>query len=170
MGAWPTDDLTSTHLNSGSDDPALARAELYNLVVKAQAILAAYDDDDGVAPLNGSSYVPTANLGLKFAFGEISDTGTLLKGPSGWTTSHPSTGIYYLNFVGTTAPGDVHYVCFGTPTTKSATQVAHFISAYRFYSNQAHFKVFNSSGTLANWNFHWLVMWHDGGAAAYNFP
>jgi len=37
---WPTDDLTNTQLDGGTDDPSLARTQLNALLLKVQAILA----------------------------------------------------------------------------------------------------------------------------------
>lgn len=39
--AYPTDDLTNTHLDASTDDPSQARAELNALLIKVQAMIAA---------------------------------------------------------------------------------------------------------------------------------
>lgn len=42
MSTWPVDDLSGTQLDQGSDSPAAARAQLYALLGKVKAILAAF--------------------------------------------------------------------------------------------------------------------------------
>lgn len=41
--AWPTDDLTTTHLDSATDDPSQARVELKSAIDKLKAVLAEVD-------------------------------------------------------------------------------------------------------------------------------
>jgi len=60
--SWPTDDLTTTHLDAATDDPSQARAELYALALKVKAILAARAVASGVCDLDASTLIPAARL------------------------------------------------------------------------------------------------------------
>jgi hypothetical protein len=60
---FPTGTTISTaNLNSGTDDPSLARADLYNLTVAVNAIIASENLADGVLVLDGTGKVPAANF------------------------------------------------------------------------------------------------------------
>lgn len=96
MSAWPTDDLTSTYLDSGSDDPALARAELYALLQKVKTILAARNDDDGICGLDTAGTVPESNHRIQTIPGLVGNNGSLWAGPSTWSASRPSTGTFLV--------------------------------------------------------------------------
>jgi hypothetical protein len=54
--------IPTTNLASGSSDPSLARADLYDLVVAVNAIIASYNAAQGVLVLNGSAKVATSYL------------------------------------------------------------------------------------------------------------
>lgn len=54
--------IPTTNLASGSSDPSLARADLYDLVVAVNAIIAGYNAAQGVLVLNSSGTVSTAYL------------------------------------------------------------------------------------------------------------
>jgi hypothetical protein len=54
--AFPTGtSINTTNLDSGTDDPSLARADIYNAVVALNNIIASADTADGVALLNASN-------------------------------------------------------------------------------------------------------------------
>jgi hypothetical protein len=54
--AFPTGtSIDTTNLDSGTDDPSLARGDLYNAVVALNNIIASADTADGVALLNASN-------------------------------------------------------------------------------------------------------------------
>lgn len=59
---WPTDDLTTTHLDAGTDDPSQARAELLAAVQKIQAILTQRGAASGIAELDSSGLIPTNRI------------------------------------------------------------------------------------------------------------
>lgn len=54
--------IPTTNLASGSSDPSLARADLYDLVVAVNAIIESYNSAQGVLVLNGSAKVATGYL------------------------------------------------------------------------------------------------------------
>lgn len=83
MSAWPTDDLTNTHLDASSDDPALGRAELNALLLKVQSMLAARNDNSGICGLDSNGAIAFAQS--KIIFGEVDDTPSAVYLPSGWT-------------------------------------------------------------------------------------
>ena len=54
--AFPTGtSINTTNLDSGADDPSLARADIYNAVVALNNIIASADTADGVALLTASN-------------------------------------------------------------------------------------------------------------------
>lgn len=60
---FPTGTVISTaNLDSGTDDPSLARSDLYDAVVAVNAIIASENSADGVLVLDGSGKVPAANF------------------------------------------------------------------------------------------------------------
>ena len=58
---WPTDDLQTTDLDSGSDTPP--RAMFLRLFQRVKAIIAARGQADGVCELNDGGLVPGARMG-----------------------------------------------------------------------------------------------------------
>lgn len=64
---WPTDDLSTTGVDSGADRPP--RAEFFKLFQRVKTIIAARGDIDGVARLDGRRRVPDAELGRGVANG-----------------------------------------------------------------------------------------------------
>jgi len=61
--AWPgSPTFAKTNLDQSSDDPAAARADLYNLATDVENVIAGRGQASGVAPLDSSSAVPKANL------------------------------------------------------------------------------------------------------------
>lgn len=62
MGWGNISNITTTHLDSASDDPSQARVELYNALVELQAVVNGRAAADGVAPLNGSTKITASYL------------------------------------------------------------------------------------------------------------
>lgn len=79
--SFPTSQVSTTHLDSSSDDPSLARADLLLAVQNLNTIVSGADAANGVAVLNGSgelassrlpsTYSPTSNLVLSPATGVV---------------------------------------------------------------------------------------------------
>ena len=67
---WPTDDLQTTDLDSGSDTPP--RAMFLRLFQRVQAIIAARGQADGVCELDANTRVPNARIGRAMANGVAS--------------------------------------------------------------------------------------------------
>ncbi|MGE0289695.1 MAG: hypothetical protein AB7I42_25605, partial [Bradyrhizobium sp.] len=61
-GPWPTDDVTTTHLDSATDDPSQARPEIYNAMLRVKDIIAARASASGIASLDSGSKVPIAQI------------------------------------------------------------------------------------------------------------
>ena len=59
---FPTGTVNTTNLDSATDDPSLARADLLDAVQKLNTIIDEGGDPNGVAILNGSGYIPTAQI------------------------------------------------------------------------------------------------------------
>jgi hypothetical protein len=72
--AWPTDDLTTDHLDQATDDPSQARVELLNAVNKIKAILASLGVADGVCDLDANVKVPLNRLYVGSGQGLDADT------------------------------------------------------------------------------------------------
>jgi hypothetical protein len=62
MGWGTSGNVTTVHLNSGSDDPSQARVEIYNALVELQAVIAGRATSNGVAPLGSDSKVANTYL------------------------------------------------------------------------------------------------------------
>ena len=62
MGWATLANVTTVNLDSASDDPSLARAELYNALIELQAVISGRGTASGVAPLNGSSKIDAVYL------------------------------------------------------------------------------------------------------------
>lgn len=62
MGWGTVGNVTTTHLNSGSDDPSQARAEIYNAFIELQAVINGRGTSSGVAPLNASTKIDATYL------------------------------------------------------------------------------------------------------------
>jgi hypothetical protein len=78
--------IPTTNLDSPDDDPSLARADLYDLVLAVNRIIASANAAQGVVVLDGSAKVPTANLS-----GYLSVTGDI--------ELRPSTGVVNVTSV-----------------------------------------------------------------------
>ena len=64
---WPTDDLSTAGVDSGTDRPP--RAEFFKLFQRVKTIIAGRGSADGVASLDGRRRVPDAELGRGVAGG-----------------------------------------------------------------------------------------------------
>ena len=64
--------VTTTHLNSASDDPSQARVEIYNALVELTAVINGRNTASGVAGLNSSSKISASQLPNNI----VSDTAT----------------------------------------------------------------------------------------------
>ena len=62
MGWATLANVTTVNLDSASDDPSLARAELYNALIELQAVISGRGTASGVAPLNGSTKIDAVYL------------------------------------------------------------------------------------------------------------
>lgn len=62
MGWGTAGNVTTVHLNSGSDDPSQARSEIYNALVELQAVINGRATANGVAPLDASSKITNTYL------------------------------------------------------------------------------------------------------------
>ena len=60
--AWPNVTLTTSNLDSTSDSPANARADLYDTVVAVNDIISSRGTANGVASLDSTTYVPQAQI------------------------------------------------------------------------------------------------------------
>lgn len=54
--------VITTNLDSASDDPSLARDDLYNAMIELKAVIDGRNAVNGVAGLNGSGLIPAALL------------------------------------------------------------------------------------------------------------
>ena len=59
---WPVDDLDITHLDEGSDSPALARPMLARLVTRVKSIIASRGVANGIATLDATGKIPAEQL------------------------------------------------------------------------------------------------------------
>lgn len=109
--------IPTTNLDSPDDDPSLARADLYNLVVAFNNLVASENSASGVLVLNGSGKIPSSYLP-----GSIVVTGTLALQPSnGITSINAALRLSQIvtadlgTATGTTAPsaGDLVYLTDG---------------------------------------------------------
>lgn len=62
MGWGTSGNVTTVHLNQGSDDPSQARVEIYNAFVELQAVIGGRGTSNGVAPLGSDSKVSNTYL------------------------------------------------------------------------------------------------------------
>ena len=109
--------ISTTNVETAAGDPSLARADIYNLIVAVNALIASYNQAQGVLVLDNNTQVPTAYLPNAIAV-----TGNI--------ALQPSTGVASIQNVmrlaqlftadlgavkGTTSPqaGDVCYLVDG---------------------------------------------------------
>lgn len=83
---FPTANVATTHLDSASDDPSLAREDLLDAVNKLNTIISEAGSANGVAVLDGSGYIDTAQLPSVITVG-------------GTQILSPSTGIVNIQSV-----------------------------------------------------------------------
>lgn len=88
MGWGNNTNITTTHLDSSSDDPSLARAEILAAVNELQAVIAGRNTANGVAPTDGDNRVPNTNLPDNI----VSSSGNNL-------LLQPDTGVVYVNYL-----------------------------------------------------------------------
>lgn len=62
MGWATIGNVTTTHLDSATDDPSQARVELYNGLLELQNVINGRGTANGVASLNGSSKITNTQL------------------------------------------------------------------------------------------------------------
>lgn len=74
--AFPTTQIGTTNLDSSSDDPSLARADLLLAVQSLNTIIAEAGGANGVALLNGSNELPSSRIPSS-----LSPSGTLTLSP-----------------------------------------------------------------------------------------
>lgn len=60
--AFPTGTVSTTNLDSATDDPSLARADILDAVEKLNTIIDEGGDPGGVAILDGSGYIPSTQI------------------------------------------------------------------------------------------------------------
>jgi hypothetical protein len=115
--AWGTAaNVTTTHLNSASDDPSQARVEIYNALLELTAVINGRNTASGVAGLNSSSKITASQLPNNI----VSDTATDLTLTPATTRVNiehilnldPRT-VSQLNAVASPQEGDVAYCSNG---------------------------------------------------------
>jgi hypothetical protein len=74
---FPTTTISTDNLDSSADDPSQARTDLYNAVTALNTIISEADTAYGVAVLDGSGYVKSAQIPVT-----ISASGTQILSPS----------------------------------------------------------------------------------------
>lgn len=62
MSTWPSGDVPHTNLDSGTDSPASARADIDTMVTRVNDMMNAKGQINGVAGLDGSGDVPDAQI------------------------------------------------------------------------------------------------------------
>lgn len=119
--AWGTiGNVTTTHLDSASDDPSQARVELYNALVELQAVINGRGSASGVASLDSNTRIPNTqlpntiisstgtNLTLSPDQGRVSVNDILLLNPKTVTELNALTGV----------EGDIAYCSNGDAGSK----------------------------------------------------
>ena len=87
--AWGNNtNIITTNLDSSSDDPSLARADILAALQELQAVITGRTTANGVAPLDASSLIPNTYLPDNI----VSSSGNNL-------LLQPSTGITYINYL-----------------------------------------------------------------------
>ncbi len=69
--SWPSVTVSTTNLDSGADNPALARADLLQAVQNLNTVQAARASANGVAPLGADAKVPVIYLPVGVAAGQV---------------------------------------------------------------------------------------------------
>jgi hypothetical protein len=86
--AYPTNDITTVHLDSPADSVGQARAELYNALVRLGELIDSRNTADGLAPLDSNSQIPSLNMPT-----------TLTSGGSENITLQPATNVVVIEDV-----------------------------------------------------------------------
>ena len=60
--SFPTTAVITTNLDSSTDDPSLARADILDAVQKLNSIIADHNGADGVVVLDGSGFISTSQM------------------------------------------------------------------------------------------------------------
>ena len=71
--SYPTNDITTTHLNSGADSIAAARVELFTALTRLSELIDSRNTANGMAPLDANSQVPASNLPTTLTSGGSND-------------------------------------------------------------------------------------------------
>ena len=66
---YPTNNITTTYLDSPADSVGQARAELYNALLRLSELIDSRNTADGICPLDPNSQVPAANMPTTFTSG-----------------------------------------------------------------------------------------------------
>jgi hypothetical protein len=77
---FPSSTISTDNLDSGTDSPALARADIYNAIVALNAIISEANAADGVALLDSSGLYDPTKLPSVFS-------------PTGYLTLSPSASV-----------------------------------------------------------------------------
>ena len=85
---YPTNDITTNYLDSGTDSIAAARVELYTALTRLDELIDSRNTANGLAPLDSNSQVPAANMPT-----------TLTSGGSNNIILQPATGRVTLQNV-----------------------------------------------------------------------
>lgn len=95
--AWPTDDLNTTNLDTGSDSPALARPMLARAITRLKSVINARGVPNGIARLDITGKVPAGQLP------DSALAGTPLWRPTG-AYQQMATGTTLLSLTASAAP------------------------------------------------------------------
>lgn len=94
---WPTTTIVTTDMDSSSDNPGNARAQILQIALNVNSIKDARNQANGIAPLDSSGLLPLANLNtvpaVKGGTGQVSySVGDLLYADSTTTLAKLSAG------------------------------------------------------------------------------
>jgi len=125
--AFPSDDLTTTNLDSGTgDSPAEARLELLAAVNKIKAIIASFGAASGIAPLNSLGKLATSFLSATDVTALLNVATTSKKGLMSAADKTKLDGLGNVPVATTTVAGAVELATSsetiaGTDTTRAVT-------------------------------------------------
>jgi hypothetical protein len=109
--AWANvSNVSTANVDSATDNPADARADIYNAFVELQAVINGRGAVNGVASLDASTKIPTAQLPTTF----VSTAGDITFQPNTARTSFEDVinlePVDYASLPATPAKGDVAYL------------------------------------------------------------
>ena len=109
--AWANVSNVSTdNVDSASDNPSLARADIYNALVELQAVINGRGTVNGLASLDATTKVPASELPTTF----VSTTGDITLQPNSARTSFEDVinlePVDYASLPASPAKGDVAYL------------------------------------------------------------